>query len=720
MKRIAGIKIGGLQQKILSVLLVFLMILIACGLALTFYKAKSLRKIVNEAREEQQQSVSSISENTIYQMLEAALVTNTALKAEIADDSFSEIVNNIRLMQTIAQQLFEAKDKLDPAPYSAPDASMDGIITARALSEEGVDIYESKYLGIAAHMTDVMKGIYINSDKVDSCYIGLDDGTHFEVDDASGSRFDENGNLLSLAVHDRPWYKGAVETGDLYFTGIVTDAFNGKKEIMCSAPVVVQSEIQGVVGMDINLENMEKLLRLDEEEDNGGFAFIVNQDGQVVLAPNNNEIFTLQTEDIAIDLRKSSNIRLAEFIEEALVEPTSLNLVPLAQKQYYMAGAPMGTIGWTLITAVDKSITELPTKQMLDKINSINANATAAYEEGTKTSSRTMLIAAILIILVASASALMVAGKIVRPVEEMTRSIEESSRTGKMFEMKDVYKTKDEIEVLAVAFDDLSKRTRQYILDITKITKEKERIGTELELARKIQADMLPNVYPAFPERKEFDIYATMHPAKEVGGDFYDFFLIDDDHLGMVIADVSGKGVPAALFMMMSKMLINNYAMMGASPAKVLEMTNDAICKNNEEEMFVTAWFGILEISSRTVVAANAGHEYPIIKKPNGDFEIFKDKHGFVIGGFENMKYTEYKMKLEKGSVLFLYTDGVPEATNKDEKLFGTKGMLEVINKYKDNDPKSLLENMKAEIDDFVGEADQFDDLTMLGFKMLK
>ena len=284
--------------------------------------------------------------------------------------------------------------------------------------------------------------------------------------------------------------------------------------------------------------------------------------------------------------------------------------------------------------------------------------------------------------------------------------------------MNDSLRTGDEIEVLAESFATLSKRTVEYIQQITAITAEKERIGAELELATKIQADMLPNIYPAFPERSEFDIYATMTPAKEVGGDFYDFFLIDDDHLGMVMADVSGKGVPAALFMMMSKILVNNYALMGGSPAKVLEQVNNQICKNNEEEMFVTVWFGVLEISTGKVTAANAGHEYPILKKAGGEFELFKDKHGFVIGGMDGMRYKDYEFTLEKGGTLFLYTDGVAEATNAQNELFGTDRMIEALNKNADASPTDLLNNMKQAVDEFVGEAPQFDDLTMLGVKL--
>ncbi len=248
---------------------------------------------------------------------------------------------------------------------------------------------------------------------------------------------------------------------------------------------------------------------------------------------------------------------------------------------------------------------------------------------------------------------------------------------------------------------------------------ESSRIETELSMATRIQADMLPNIFPAFPERDEFEIFASMKPAKEVGGDFYDFFMIDNDNLGIVMADVSGKGVPAALFMMMSKILVNNYAMMGGSPAKVLEQANAQICLNNKEEMFVTVWFGVLELSTGKVRAANAGHEYPIINKANGEFEVFKDKHGFVVGGMDGIRYKEYEFTLEKGSTLFLYTDGVAEATNAGNELFGTERMLAALNKAPQAEPKVLISNMKQAVDEFVGEAPQFDDLTMLAVKYI-
>ena len=275
-------------------------------------------------------------------------------------------------------------------------------------------------------------------------------------------------------------------------------------------------------------------------------------------------------------------------------------------------------------------------------------------------------------------------------------------------------RTGGELRLLADNVESLAAGVASYMTNLKAVTAEKERIGTELSLATKIQESMLPNIYPAFPDRPEFDIYATMTPAREVGGDFYDFFLVDSDHLCMVMADVSGKGVPAALFMMASKIILANNAMLGKSPARILEDTNATICMSNHEEMFVTVWLGILEISSGKLTAANAGHEYPVICMPNGRFELFKDRHGFVIGGMDGMKYKEYEMQLPPGAKLFVYTDGVPEATNAENELFGTERMTKALNENTGASPESVLQNVRTAVDGFVKNAEQFDDLTML------
>ena len=278
----------------------------------------------------------------------------------------------------------------------------------------------------------------------------------------------------------------------------------------------------------------------------------------------------------------------------------------------------------------------------------------------------------------------------------------------------DDIRTRDEIQELAESISCMEKDIVTYIDNIKTITAEKERIGAELNVATQIQADMLPRIFPPFPDRMEFDIYATMDPAKEVGGDFYDFFLVDDDHLCLVMADVSGKGVPAALFMVIAKTLIKNQAQQGKCPSEILYNVNNQLCEGNEAEMFVTVWLAIIELSTGRGVAANAGHEHPAIRRANGQYELVVYRHAPAVAAMENIRFREHEFELHPGDALFVYTDGVPEATDARDELFGTERMLEALNREPEADPQALLGNVREAIDGFVGDADQFDDITML------
>ena len=278
-------------------------------------------------------------------------------------------------------------------------------------------------------------------------------------------------------------------------------------------------------------------------------------------------------------------------------------------------------------------------------------------------------------------------------------------------------RTKDEIQELAESISLMESDIIRYIGSIQTITAEKERIGAELNIATQIQADMLPRIFPAFPDRKEFDIYATMTPAKEVGGDFYDFFLIDENRLGLVMADVSGKGVPAALFMVIAKTLIKNRAQMGGGPAEVLQYVNEQLCEGNDAELFVTVWFAILDLSTGKGLAANAGHEHPAIRRAGGNYELAVYRHSPAVATMEGMRFREHEFELHPGDSLFVYTDGVPEATDAQNELFGNERMLAALNENPDADPETLLHTVRRHIDAFVGDAPQFDDITMLGLK---
>ena len=307
----------------------------------------------------------------------------------------------------------------------------------------------------------------------------------------------------------------------------------------------------------------------------------------------------------------------------------------------------------------------------------------------------------------------------VRPMKAVTREAERFARENNEADIKDLtnISTISEIDTLARSIGQMERGILDYIDRITKITAENKRIVTELEIARNIQAAVLPKEFPAFPERCDFDIYASMTPAKEVGGDFYDFFLIDEDHLGLVIADVSGKGVPAALFMMIAKLLIKLRVKAGGNPGKMLSDVNNTLCEKNEMEMFVTAWLAVITLSNGNGVAVNAGHEYPALRRTGGRYELLKYKHGMPLAAMEGMVFREHEFHLDPGDSILVYTDGVTEATNINNEMFGEKRLIEALNKKPDASPDICIANVKRSIDDFTGEAEQFDDITMLGIR---
>ena len=262
----------------------------------------------------------------------------------------------------------------------------------------------------------------------------------------------------------------------------------------------------------------------------------------------------------------------------------------------------------------------------------------------------------------------------------------------------------------------MSKEMDEYVEQIQTITAEKDRIEVELNLAARIQQEMLPPADPVF-DRSDFELCALMDPAREVGGDFYDYFMIDADHIALVIADVSGKGVPAAMFMTVSRTLIKTQTQYSRSPAEIFYAVNNQLCEDNKTALFVTVWMAIVELSTGNVVESNAGHEHPAICRAGGRFELVKQKHSPMLGGFPDLGFRDNTYKLNPGDQIFVYTDGVPEANDPQEKLFGTARMLDALNRNPDAPQKEQLKGLRESIREYADGAEQFDDITMLLFR---
>ena len=713
LKKFRNLVIGGIESKVVT-LIVFSMIVVAAVFLASMLTQNSMLVQLTETTNERQVSTMT---GTTAAVIDRVVVENmdrlTAMEAEAVDQMFWDLAIRVRMAGEYAKKLLSSPDSVPPAEWNRPDAAHDGELFVKVLFAEGVDEADvADRLGVIANMKDMMTSLCA-AYGADNIFFALPEGATLMADTVPGNWIAEDGSYIAYNAPDRYWYRQAAEAGTLIFSDAEFDHRTGELCVTCAMPVYgADGTLLGVSGADLYLDEMQKTIA--ESSEGGGFLMVVNQDGHVIESPVNQGIFQVMNSAEAADLRESEDKELAALVRDAMGGKTDVRLVPLQYGNYYMIGVPMETVGWTLIAAYSERDAEQPVRQLRADYQAIQEEAAGTYRDRNARGKAIMWILLIVLLAAMQVGALVLGKRIVKPLNTITKRIAELSETNLEFKMEDTFRTGDEVEELAKSFASISHKTVEYLDTVRRVTAEKERIGAELSLATQIQGAMLPHIVPAFPDRLDFDVIGSMDPAKEVGGDFYDYFLIDDDHLGLVIADVSGKGVPAALFMMASKIILQSVAMLGGSPAEILTKTNEAICSNNEAQMFVTVWVGILELSTGKLTCSNAGHEYPVFRQPGGRFELYKDRHGFVIGGMEGMKYKQYEVKLEPGAKLFVYTDGVPEATDADEELFGTDRMLDALNADPDAAPMDLLKNVRKAVDAFVRDAEQFDDLTML------
>ena len=715
MRQFGKLIIGGIQNKIFNLVLVNIIFIVAAYGIVLYNQSDKLEKLVTDTNTKQAESINTISEQTMDTVVSKSQSQTVNLEAYIADDLFSGLKTEVRMMADYAGKLLRNPNEFPKIDVKTPDMVVDGNLAAQVIYAENADPNDPEInskVRLLGNLSEMMCSIY-ESSNIDAIYISTPEITII-ADKKSDSKVNDEGNPVRLSAAERTWFKGAIETGDTFFTDIDTDMFTGKKYIACALPIFVDGKIEAVTGVDLFLDNME--MAVNSSMENGNFVFIVNQNGHVVFSPKKDGSLKVDNEKIT-DLRESDNKELAAFITDALNGKTDVKVVKVDDQEYYLSGALMKTVGWAVVSVVDKELTMQPTVMMQNSYTAILDEAKEEYSVNLSKAKLTILVLLAVILILGVLNALVLAKKIVKPLNVMAERVQKISGENLLFEMEATYETNDEIQVLAENFAALSKKTLDYIEEITKITAEKERIGAELNVATQIQADMLPRIFPPFPERSEFDLFASMNPAKEVGGDFYDYFLVDDDHIALVMADVSGKGVPAALFMVIAKTLIKNRAQLGGTPSEILGDVNNQLCEGNEAELFVTVWMAIIEISTGKGLAVNAGHEHPALKRKDGVYELIKYKHSPALAVMQDMIFKEHEFKLEPGDMFFVYTDGVAEATDKNNELFGAERMIEVLNRNSSAMPVEVLENMTNGIDDFVEDAPQFDDITMLSFR---
>ena len=515
---------------------------------------------------------------------------------------------------------------------------------------------------------------------------------------------------------ERTWYTGPRDSGGLYVSGIYHD-FAGRGMIASmSMPFYGKDgEFRGVAGVDIRTEELDESIRKTVVGETG-YALLIDQN----LGETNSETELVSAP--GLDEANKSNIAAflgtaaGSILEDMRVSPQGsaysvLEAEGRDNSSIVVIWATVSLTGWRLVYVLSNADVIAPSEALRTDILGITGSIA---ERVNRLILLAIGISAGLLavnILAALAVARPIAQRIARPITALSESIRKIG--GGSLDYVSEIKTGDEIEELSKSFESMTAELRGYIAKVSRVTAERERISTELNVARKIQSSMLPKIFPAFPSRKEIDIYASMIPAREVGGDFYDFFFIDENTLAVLIADVSDKGVPAALFMVVAKTLIKNNIQAGKSPSEVFESVNNLLCENNGENMFVTAFMGCLDIPTGTFTFANAGHNLPLLER-NGGIEWLNARRGLVLAGMEGSRYPQGEMVLEPGCMVYLYTDGVTEARNPQKELFGDERLLEAAVKYRRQTPEEFALSIKQEIDRFAAGAEQADDITML------
>ena len=460
------------------------------------------------------------------------------------------------------------------------------------------------------------------------------------------------------------------------------------------------------------LDNLQKFVSEVNFGENG-FSILISTEGQLIYSPRTTGDLAME-DMISTDIFTSYNGELKNIVRRAMKGESGFSELTLDSEEYYVAYDQVETVSWISMTFVPKEDLERPTDLLLSDLNE-QFDRTLEEQGGFLDRDLGIMISLLIILIaVTMAVAIHLAKSMTQPIHEITEQVKEFDEEHLVFEMKDSYRTGDEIEVLASAFGALSERIRLYIEEVFKMSRERETVAAELAMAASIQSGMLPVIFPAFPDREDFDVYAIMNPAREVGGDFYDFFLVDDFHICVLVGDVSGKGVPAAMFMAISKALIKDQILQAIPISEAANRVNQTLCENNEAGLFVTSWMGVLDLRTGVMTYVDAGHNAPILHRKNGKCEFLDSKKCVPLAFLDDFRYKSTTIQLHPGDRLFLYTDGATEARNPEREFFGDDRLLAVLEKAVEKKPQMILTETLQALNGFMSGEPQYDDITML------
>ena len=517
--------------------------------------------------------------------------------------------------------------------------------------------------------------------------------------------------------HTRPWYETGKNASSPIFTDVYIDT-EGLPVLSCVMSYYDgNGNFAGVISIAYSIQDIYEIV-LDSAVGLDGFSFILNKEGNVIISGKEEGLFSPQEGNF--DLRNGSNTDLNEAAKHMTAGETGIATFVLDNEEYYLAYAPIPASGWSFGSVMSKATVLVPAIEARNKIHEhmedFHNNIAQLFSDLFISSA---VVFAILFAWMFVGSSRM-ARRFVEPIQKLSKGVREIS--GGNLDKKIKIDTGDELEELANSVNTMTGELKNYMANLEKVTAAEERIATELKVATNIQLSALPHDF--LEEHSEFEIYATMKPAKEVGGDFYDFYLLDENHLMVTIADVSGKGVPAALFMMRGKTILKNLAMTMQNPdelAAVMTLANNQLCQGNDEMMFITVFMGMLDLKTGKFIYVNGGHNPPMIYcEADKKFRYMDVKENCVLGLMDEMDFEQQEIQVSHKDILYLYTDGVTEAMNKNREQYGEAQLEHCLNNINHQCKlQTLLEDVSKSLAEHVQDAEQSDDITMLSVRFV-
>ena len=623
--------------------------------------------------------------------------------------------DHVSLLSAWVSHILDNSNDYSPKSISFPQAENAGIITAQLELASDVNYDDLKNdIGLVANAATLM--VLTSEAAGEGAVVALGDesGFYFSVDTESDKHLTEDGKPITFDARTRPWYKKAQATGGFIFTDVYEDLYSGKMRLGGAMPYYRNNQFSGVVSISYYLSGVGDI-NLPSENDT---YFIVDNKGRLIFLKDNYNIFSGTTVG-QTNMLETGNDEITEIIKAMISEKEEIRSISFNGKEYFIAFSPIPKVGWSFATVLDvEDIVKIEDKAR-QEVLTISKNNVDNMDNFIMRLIVVMIAVIIISVLILHKFGDKMGSRFAQPIIELSDGVREIA-SGNLDKKLDIT-TGDEIEHLSICFNDMTDELKSYIANLSRVTAEKEKAAAELNIAKNIQVGALPQDF--LTDRKEFQLYATMNAAKGVGGDFYDFYMIDENHLIVTIADVSGKGVPAALYMMRAKTTLKNLVLMANNPddfAAVMTLVNQELCRDNETMMFVTVFFAQLDLTTGELIYLNAGHNPPLVRE-NGKFRYLTQKKKYLmLGAYDEATYEAHRFTLKPNDILFLYTDGVTEAMNKENKLYSEKRLQTTLNSINsDVSVQEILAEERKDIADYADGAEQSDDITMLGVKFL-